>query len=67
MLGFLCTRPKVKPSQTCAFIVSYFRLYFSDKDHYGYCSNFQCYGQGQLLVCKDFLYDIVFEQSAERS
>ena len=37
------------------------------RNHYGYCSNFQGYEHGHLLVCKDFLYGIVFEQCAERS
>ena len=31
-----------------------------------YCSNFQGYGQGHLLVCKDFSYGVVFKQCAER-
>ena len=32
-----------------------------------FCSNFQGYGQGHLLVCKDFSYGVVLKQCAEHS
>ena len=74
-------RHHVKPRHTCVLIAWYSRLYFSDEDrltrlnrrkrtlrnHYGYCSTFQGYGKGHLLVWKDLSYSIVFEQCAERS